>query len=96
MKAISLFIMTSLLMTELIYADYRVFVLHLINEKTNVIRQIQTTLDPEQYETIYPLQIDEKLTYVQTWRCRGRTDFFKPHCDAPSPAGASEPTKAQN
>ncbi|MBC7420299.1 MAG: hypothetical protein H7328_06175 [Bdellovibrio sp.] len=73
-------------------AEYRVFVLQLVNSKTNVVRQIQTTLDPEQYETYYPHSPDEKLTYVQTWRCRGRTDFLKPHCTPPQ----KPLTKAQN
>ncbi|MBC7740897.1 MAG: hypothetical protein H7061_01790 [Bdellovibrionaceae bacterium] len=69
-------------------AEYRTFTLLLTNTKTKSAKHIQTTLDPNQYKTIYPLAPDEKLTYVQTWRCKGRTDFFKARCD--------QPTKAQN
>lgn len=64
-------------------AEYRVFTLVLKNSQTQVTRQIDTTLDPEQYMTIYPLGINETLAYVDTWMCKGRTDFFRPHCDKP-------------
>lgn len=57
--------------------------LHLMNSKTKVTKQILTTLDPDQYRTLYPLSPDEAITYVQTWRCMGRTDGFRPICDKP-------------
>lgn len=63
-------------------AEYRVFNLQFTNTKTKKTRQIQSTLDPQQYQSIYQPQ-DETVTYVQTWRCRGRTDQFKPHCQSP-------------
>ena len=69
-------------------AEYRAFILHLFNSEKNLVRLIETTLDPDQYKTIYPLSPHESLTYVETWRCKGRTDFFKPIC--------AKPTKAQN
>lgn len=64
----------------------------LSNSKKASARQIQTTLDPEQYKTLYPLNEGETLTYVDTWMCKGRTDDFRPHCDKPvkaAPAAAS-------
>ncbi len=64
-------------------AEYRAFMLHLVNSKTKVVRQILSTLDPDQYRTIYPVDPNEQITYVQTWRCFGRTDSFKPICDKP-------------
>ena len=73
-----------LLITSSAFAEYRVFVLSLSNAKTQVVRQVQTTLDPEQYTTIFPLGDGEKISYVDTWMCRGRTDFFKAHCDRPA------------
>ena len=65
-------------------AEYRVFMLLLENEKSHTSRQIQTTLDPEQYITVFPLNDGEKISYVDTWMCRGRTDFLQPHCERPS------------
>jgi hypothetical protein len=73
-------------------AEYRVFILLLNNSKTSTARQIQTTLDPEQYKTLYPLNEGEDLTYVDTWMCKGRTDFFKPHCDKPEKVKPSAAT----
>ncbi len=65
------------------FAEYRVFKLQFTNTKTNQSRQIQSTLDPEQFKSIYPLQYGETVTYVQTWRCKGNTSQFKPHCQSP-------------
>lgn len=64
-------------------AEYRVFTLHIINKSTQMTKQIETTLDPEQYIGFYPLKNDEEISYIETWRCLGRTDFFKSHCDNP-------------
>ncbi|MBC7467145.1 MAG: hypothetical protein H7256_14240 [Bdellovibrio sp.] len=64
-------------------ADYRIFKLQFTNKKTKAIRTMESTLDPEQYKSIYGSNPDETLTYVQTWRCWGRTDWFKPHCQSP-------------
>lgn len=65
-------------------AEYRVFSLVISNEKTQVTKQVETTLDPDQYVTLYPLNQGEKISYVDTWKCLGRTDFFKSHCAEPS------------
>ncbi len=64
-------------------AEYRVFKLQFMNSKTNVTRQIQSTLDPEQYQSVYPVGTDESLTYVQTWRCKGNTNHYQSHCQSP-------------
>lgn len=77
------FLFLILFLSVRLKAEYRVFVLHLENKKNKVTRQIQSTLDPEQYVNLYPLSPDEVMTYVQTWRCHGRTDFFKSHCPEP-------------
>lgn len=75
------------------WAEYRVFKLQITNSKTKQIKQFQSTLDPIQYTNLYPLAQFESITYVQTWRCKGRTDLFKPHCEPPANS-KTEPTKA--
>ena len=64
-------------------ADYRVFKLQFTNKSTKAIRTMESTLDPVQYKSVFGDSKDETLTYVQTWRCWGRTDGFKPHCQSP-------------
>lgn len=64
-------------------AEYRVFILEIANGKTNQRRQIQSTLDPVQYASVYPLHPDETIMYQDTWLCRGNTAQFKQHCDRP-------------
>lgn len=64
-------------------AEYRVFTLHIIDPQTQATRQVETTLDPDQYKSLYPLKRGEEISYIETWWCRGRTDFFKAHCDNP-------------
>ncbi len=46
-------------------------------------RLVESTLDPEQYRYFYPVKADEEVTYIDTWRCYGRTDGFKPLCSNP-------------
>lgn len=65
-------------------AEYRVFSLIIVNQKNQATRQIQSTLDPQQYKTLYPLNSDEIIAYVDTWRCRGRTDWLQTHCENPN------------
>ena len=77
------FIMLLILYSLPSTAEYRAFRLHLMNQKTNTVKQILTTLDPEQYRTQFPLAENENLTYVETWKCLGRTDFYQPICDKP-------------
>jgi flagella basal body P-ring formation protein FlgA len=64
-------------------AEYRVFILEIKNSKSNVNRQIQSTLDPEQYKSLNPLSPDETITYQDTWLCRGNTGDFRQHCARP-------------
>ena len=67
-----------------VQAEYRVFSIVITNENTQVTKQIETTLDPDQFVTLYPLNQAETISYVDTWKCFGRTDFFKTHCVKPS------------
>lgn len=41
-----------------------------------------SNLDPEQYIGYYPLEKDEKIKYISTWMCRGRTNG-KDYCQDP-------------
>lgn len=41
-----------------------------------------SNLDPEQYVGYYPLEKDEKIKYIATWMCRGRTNG-KEYCQDP-------------
>jgi len=83
-----------LLFTAQGHAEYRAFMLHLVNSKTKVTRQILSILDPDQYRTLYPLKPEEQITYVQTWRCFGRTDNFTPICDKPDKNPARVPSQS--
>lgn len=84
MKAFGLTFAFVLFFTFTVKAEYRVFSIVITNEKTQVTRQIETTVDPDQYAYLYPLNQGEKITYVDTWRCFGRTDYFKSHCVKPT------------
>ena len=71
------------LLTLNVFAEYRVFTLMITNTKTGENKQFDSTLDPEQYQTFYPLKKDEIIQYTQTWHCKGRTSDFKVHCIQP-------------
>ena len=72
-----------ILTLQLANAEYRVFKLQFTNSKTSQVRQIQSTLDPEQFQYLYPTNPAETLTYVQTWRCKGNTNNYQAHCQSP-------------
>lgn len=76
-------------------AEYRVFLLKIEKRRPASAQEaadsaaaparfLESTLDPEQYRGYYPVADDEQVTYVDTWRCRGRTDH-RPLC--PNPRG---------
>lgn len=73
------------------FAEYRVFTLMITNTKTGDNKQFDSTLDPDQYITFYPLKSEEVIHYTQTWRCKGRTSDFKVHCAQPK---KREPSQA--
>ena len=70
--------------TQFAKAEYRVFSLLISNPAQQKFRQIETTLDPEQFITLYPLNQGEVISYIDTWRCNGRTDGFRSHCAHPN------------
>jgi hypothetical protein len=86
-------------------AEYRVFVLKIgkrapasssANATTDKsppaqqdYRLVHSTLDPEQYRGYYSVGLDEYITYIETWRCYGRTGDFKDLCPNPKAQNAA-------
>lgn len=68
-------------------AEYRVFQLEITSADGNV-KSFPSTLDPDQYRGYYPLRADDKISYVQTWMCKGRTVGYAPPCENPKANGA--------
>ncbi|MDG0817786.1 hypothetical protein [Bdellovibrio svalbardensis] len=69
-------------------AEYRVFLLQITKRSADpavppASRLVESTLDHIQYRYFYQVDADEDVTYIATWRCRGRTDDFKAHCPNP-------------
>jgi hypothetical protein len=69
-------------------AEYRVFLLKISTPPSEPgqpedSRMIESNLDPEQYRLYYPVYPQEKISYIDTWRCKGRTDYFQPFCRSP-------------
>ncbi len=46
-------------------------------------RLVESTLDPVQYRGYYLVGSDEKVEYIDTWMCKGRTDQFASLCPNP-------------
>ncbi len=71
-------------------AEYRVFKLK-ITTAEGTSTEVLSTLDPEQYPRYYPLKITDKISYTETWMCRGRTSDFKEPCANPRAPASTEP-----
>lgn len=65
-------------------AEYRVFLIQEISSEGEMVREWPSRLDPEQLRPFHTLPLGHRLTYVQTWLCRGDTSH-QPLCPAPSP-----------
>ncbi|OYZ23247.1 MAG: hypothetical protein B7Y39_05505 [Bdellovibrio sp. 28-41-41] len=50
-------------------------------------KTLLSTLDPEQYRGYHTIQPNEKVRYISTWRCKGRTTG-KDYC--PNPKAKTE------
>ncbi len=65
-------------------AEYRVFELNIVNEKTGKSRKVYSTLDWLQYAEYHHLSRDERVELVDHWMCWKRSDGpFKPLCKRP-------------
>lgn len=72
------------------HAEYRVFVLKIAKKSADPqgssdYRLVESNLDPEQYVGYHTVAADEVVTYIDTWRCYGRTGDFADYC--PNPKG---------
>ena len=90
------FIFMILFYSPLGLAEYRVFLLKISQPsmesgQPEVSRWVESNLDPEQYRKYYPVYPKEKISYVDTWRCYGRTEGFQAFCKSPrAPAESPE------
>lgn len=78
-------------------AEYRVFLLKIEKPQADAklppdVRLVQSTLDHLQYPFYYSVAPNEKISYIATWRCRGRTSDFKEYC--PNPRNPASPGPA--
>jgi hypothetical protein len=64
-------------------AEYRAFELVITDPTSGQERVVISTLDPNQYRRYYPIKPQEKITYRQTWRCRGNTSGYQAVCPKP-------------
>jgi len=91
-----IFLMAFIFYSQLLFGEYRVFVLKIENSKNQTSKIIKSTLDPQQYKSIYLLNSDETITYVDTWRCLGATRDFTPLCRSPKNQKQIQQTDSQN
>lgn len=80
-----------LLVSAVAHGEYRAHRLLITNVETGTERYVVSTLDHMQYSGYYPLRANEVISYVTSWRCRGRTDGFKPICAQPEPTSEPKP-----
>jgi len=75
-------------------AEYRVFQLQVTGPDGVVSKTFPSTLDPEQYRRYHPLPLEMKLSYQETWMCKGNTQDFKALCTNPKPPPTEETNTA--
>ncbi len=68
-----------LFLISIAHAEYRVFHLIIYSDSE---KQVLSNLDPEQYVRYYPILSGEKIKYIDTWICKGRTNG-KDYCPNP-------------
>lgn len=67
-----------------VQAEYRVYELNIVNEKTGKSRKVYSTLDWIQYPEYHHLSRDERVELVDHWMCWKRSyGMFKPLCKRP-------------
>jgi hypothetical protein len=69
-------------------AEYRAYQLLIQNQTTGTEKTVLSTLDHLQYPGYYPVAADERVSYVTSWRCYGRTGNFRRICPNPNAEGA--------
>lgn len=91
-------------LTNTTRAEYRVFLLQVTGPDGVVSKSFPSTLDPEQYRRYHSLPEAMKLSYQETWMCKGNTQDFKALCSNPKPPtdetakpnGEQPPTQSPN
>lgn len=71
-------------------AEYRAFLLKITTADPSDFRLVKSQLDPNQYPTYYPLRQGEKIQYIDTWMCRGRTNEDSEICTSPRASAPAE------
>jgi hypothetical protein len=83
-----------ILLSQMVSAEYRVFSLKIESPDGHDVRQVNSNLDPEQYVRYYPIKPNYKISYSNTWMCKGRTNQL-PYCPDPKlprqPASVDSP-----
>ena len=83
-----------LFIPQVLFSEYRVFELRIVNEKTKKERTVYSTLDWIQYREYHHLSRDERVELVDHWMCWKRSyGIFKPLCKRPVTA---DTLKAEN
>ena len=67
----------------LAHAEYRAFLLEIVDPDDQVIRTVSTTLDHFQYPVYHPLNSNERIRMVKSWMCWERSDHYSPLCEPP-------------
>lgn len=76
-------------------AEYRVYKLRIVNDKTETSRIVHSTLDWLQYPEYHHLLRDERIELVDHWMCWKRSDNFKPLCKRPVTADTLKSENAE-
>ncbi len=71
-------------------AEYRAFLLQIKSPEEETPKLVKSSLDPKQYRGYYPLKSNETITYIDTWRCSGRTGGLLPICKSPKELAAEK------
>jgi hypothetical protein len=66
------------------HAEYRVFQLTITDGKTGQSRVVLSTLDHIQYPQYHAVNTTDTIAIQATWRCWGRSDWFKGYCPNPN------------
>ena len=83
-----------LFIPQVLFSEYRVFELRIVNDKTKKSRKVYSTLDWIQYREYHHLSRDERVELVDHWMCWKRSyGMFKPLCKRPVTA---DTLKAEN
>jgi hypothetical protein len=94
LKVSRFLLFASLLSSSAAWAEYRAFELKITETETQTERAVLSTLDHIQYREYYPISKTEKVSYVTSWMCRGRTSDFKKICDKPEKLSREPASKA--